>query len=264
MYNIAVKKRTFLILRGKAMGDWFANESFWKTMYNSMFPEESFTQAPEEVKQFLSLINFKGSSVLDLCCGPGRHSIALAKKGFHVTAVDMSPFLLGNAMAAAKAENINVEWIREDMRKFSRPEAFDLIINLFTSFGYFEEEKDNEAVLSLMYANLKNGGMVVMDTIAKEILARIYQPTQSTELPDGSIIVRRVKINEEWSRCQSQWVLIKDRSAESYSFSHTIYSGIELKTLLLNAGFNNVKLYGNLEGNAYDPQASRLIAVAYK
>ena len=246
------------------MDSWFENESFWKAMYSSMFPEERFLQASEEVTQFLSLVKFKGKRILDLCCGPGRHSIALAKKGFQVTAVDLSPFLLEKAMVAAKAENIELEWVREDMRKFSRPGTFDLIINLFTSFGYFDDEKDNEVVLSMMYDNLKKGGMVVVDTMAKEILARIYQPTQSTELPDGSIIVRRVKINEEWSRCQNQWLLIKDRIADSYSFSHTIYSGIELKKLLLNAGFKNVKLYGNLEGDAYDQQASRLIAVAYK
>lgn len=246
------------------MGDWFENESFWKAMYNSMFSEERFLQAPEEVTQFLSLVNLNGSSVLDLCCGPGRHSIALAKKGYRVTAVDLSPFLLGKAKRTAKSENIDVEWIREDMRKFSRPGAFDLIINLFTSFGYFEEEKDNEAVLSLMYRNLKEGGMVVMDTIAKEILARMYQPIQSTELPDGSIMVRRVKISDDWSRCRNQWLLIKDGKADSYSFSHTIYSGMELKTLLLNAGFRDVKLYGSLGGDAYDPQAARLIAVAVK
>lgn len=246
------------------MGDWFENETFWQVMYHFLFPEERFLAAPEEIEKIISLVGIKKGRALDLCCGPGRHSIALAKEGFTVTAVDLSPFLLGKAKALGELEKTGIEWVREDMRNFSRPGEFDLIFNLFTSFGYFEDEADNAAVLSLMYQNLKPGGCIIMDTMAKEILARIYHPTQSTELPDGSIVVQRIKISDDWTRCRNQWLLIKDEKADSYSFSHMLYSGQELKTLLSAAGFSDVKLYGNLDGEAYDPLASRLIAVACK
>jgi SAM-dependent methyltransferase len=246
------------------MGEWFENESFWKTMYEYLFPESRLRSAPEEVKKIISLTDFKGSSVLDLCCGPGRHSIAMANEGFKVTGVDLSPFLLKKAKDASKAENINVEWIREDMRKFERKNALDLVLNLFTSFGYYEDDKDNEAVLSLIYQNLKEKGILVIDTMSKEILARIYQPTSSTELENGSIIVLRAKISDDWHRCHNQWLVIKDGKADSYSWSHTLYSGKELETLLYKTGFKKVKLYGNLDGDAYNYNASRLIAIAYK
>ncbi len=246
------------------MGDWFENETFWRVMYHFLFPEERFSAAPEEIEKIISLVGIKGGRALDLCCGPGRHSTALAKEGFKVTAVDLSPFLLGKAKERGESEKAGVEWVRDDMRKFSRPGEFDLIFNLFTSFGYFEDETDNAAVLSLMYRNLKQGGCIIMDTIAKEILARVYHPTRSTELPDGSIVVQRVKISDDWTRCRNQWLLIKDGKADSYSWSHMLYSGKELKTLLFGAGFNEVKLYGNLDGDPYDPEASRLIAVACK
>lgn len=246
------------------MGNWFENETFWQEMYHFLFPEERFIAAPEEIKKIISLVGIKRGSALDLCCGPGRHSIALAKEGFTVTAVDLSRFLLGKAKELGETEKADIEWVRDDMRKFIRPGAFDLIFNLFTSFGYFEDEKDNAAVLSLMYQNLKQGGCIIMDTIAKEILARVYNPTHSTELPDGGIVVQHVKISDDWTRCRNQWLLIKDGKADSYSFSHMIYSGKELKTLLFGAGFSDVTLYGNLDGDAYGPEASRLIAVAKK
>ncbi|MBV9276310.1 MAG: class I SAM-dependent methyltransferase, partial [Verrucomicrobia bacterium] len=67
---------------------------------------------------------------------PGRHSVALARQGFQVTGVDRSPFLLGKAQERAEFEKLSIEWVREDMRAFVRANGFDLVINLFTSFGY--------------------------------------------------------------------------------------------------------------------------------
>ncbi|MCP5105145.1 MAG: class I SAM-dependent methyltransferase, partial [bacterium] len=207
------------------MAQWFEDESFWEVLYSFLFPAERFSAAEEEVQKIISLVDFKGSKVLDLCCGPGRHALPLAKEGFRVTAVDLIPFLLEKAKAAARSEKVNVEWIHDDMRKFSRPGEYDLIINLFTSFGYFEDEKENAAVLALMHQNLKEGGMLVMDMMGKEILARVYHPTIATELPDGSIVVQRHKICDGWDRVTNDWIVIKDGQSVNYTFTHTIYSG---------------------------------------
>ena len=115
------------------MKEWFEDESFWMEMYPFMFPEERFKAAEEQVEKILSLVGFQGSSVLALCCGPGRHSIVLARRGFTVTGVDRTPFLLEKAKQRAKTENVNVEWILSDMRNFIRPNAYELVLNLFTS-----------------------------------------------------------------------------------------------------------------------------------
>lgn len=76
------------------MTEWFENESFWKETYNFLFPDKLFEETNEQVENVLKLVDFNGSSVLDLCCGPGRFSSLLAKKGFSVTGVDRSLFLL--------------------------------------------------------------------------------------------------------------------------------------------------------------------------
>lgn len=249
------------------MSEWFENESFWQVLYPFLFPGEKFQSAAGEIEKILSLLDFKGNSVLDLCCGPGRHAIALAKKGLSVTGVDRSDFLLKKAKVAAKAEKAEVEWVLEDMRKFRKPSSFDLIVNLFTSFGYFDKEEDNSAVLSLMQQNLKDGGIAFMDIIGKEIAAKMLRTantTHSLDLPDGTIVVQRHKVYDDWSRIANDWIVIKDGKSEIFSFSHTIYSGRELKELFLAAGFKEVKLYGNLNGDEYGPDAVRLIAAAYK
>ena len=79
------------------MGAWFEDESFWSEMYPFMLPDERFRLAEDQIEKILTLVGYNEGAVLDLCCGPGRHSLALAKRGIQVTAVDLSEFLLRKA-----------------------------------------------------------------------------------------------------------------------------------------------------------------------
>jgi SAM-dependent methyltransferase len=124
--------------------------------------------------------------VLDLCCGPGRHAVGLAQKGFGVTAVDLSPLLLEKARQHAVTSDTNVEFVLADMRSFVRPNAFDLALNFFTAFGYFADRADDQKVLTNIYSSLRPGGCVVIDIISKELLARRYE-SRVVDMPDGSI-----------------------------------------------------------------------------
>src|SRR5437879_6135958 len=144
---------------------WFEDESFWRDFYPFMFSEERVAIGDEQVAQVLALAGVDAGAALDLCCGPGRHSVALAKRGLTVTAVDRSAFLLGKARERASAAGVNVEFIEEDMRRFRRPGSFDLICNLFTSFGYFESEGEDLEVLRNIRESLKPGGVFVIDVI---------------------------------------------------------------------------------------------------
>ena len=103
------------------MATWYDDESFWEKLFPFMFPDERFAIAEEQIEKLVCLVRFEGTAVLDLACGPGRHSTALAKKGLRVTAVDLSAFLLQKARERAGAEKVTVEWGREDMRQFVRP-----------------------------------------------------------------------------------------------------------------------------------------------
>jgi SAM-dependent methyltransferase len=246
------------------MPEWFENNSFWIEMYNYLFPDEKFEKADEEVQKILDLVKFQGETVLDLCCGPGRHSCALAQKELKVTAVDRTVFLLNKAKERVKAKNVEVEFVEEDMRNFVRSHYFDLIINMFTSFGYFEDKNDDLQVLQNMYTSLKPGGACMIDVKGKENLAKIHKGTTSEETADGSILVQRHEIFDSWSRIRNEWILIKSGRATSFKFFHTIYSGQELKDRLYHVGFTRIKIFGSLEGDEYGSDSTRLIAVAWK
>ena len=246
------------------MAEWFLDESFWMEMYPFMFPDRRFETAEEQVEKILALVEFQGDSILDLCCGPGRHTILLAKRGFTVTGVDSSPFLLEKAKQRGQAENVQIEWVLEDMRYFLRPAAYDLVLNWFTSFGYFDNKADDIRVLHNISQSLKPGGTCVIDVMGKERLARIFQPTTSEQGLDGTVLVQRHEIFDDWTRIRNEWILIKNGKAKTFKFHHTIYSGRELRELLSQAGFGRIRLFGDLDGNEYGPEARRLIAVARK
>ena len=244
------------------MSEWFHDESFWVDFYPFMFPQERFDAAGEQVEKILALCNVESGHVLDLCCGPGRHTTELARRGFTVIGVDLTTFLLDKARARAEAEGLKVEWVQDSMLDFVRPGAFDLILSMFTSFGFFDDKSDDLKVLRNMYESLKPGGVALIDVMGKERFARICQPTTTSELPDGSLVVQRHEIFDDWTRIRNEWILIRDGEAKSHKFHHTLYSGQELKDRLLQAGLPQVKLYGSLDGIPYDTEATRLIAVA--
>lgn len=246
------------------MAPWFEDEAFWEMLYPLLFNEGMLKRSEDEAAKILNLVSIKGKSVLDLCCGPGRMSLALAGRGYQVTGVDRTPFYLDRARRHAEERGLCIEWIEEDMRTFRRPGAFDLILNLLTSFGYFENEGEDQVVLENMFHNLTDGGYCLIDVMGKEILARIFQATTSETLPDGSLLVIRHKISDEWTRLQVEWIHIREGTSKIYQFHHSIYSGRELKDRLLQAGFHHVRLMGDLDGGEYGYGASRLFALAQK
>ena len=248
----------------KRKKEWFDDDSFWREFYPFMFPETRVADAHEQIAKALALTKPAGKSVLDLCCGPGRCSIALAKKGFRVTGVDKTEYLLNKARAKAKAARVNIEWVQQDMRDFVRPGSFALALSMFTSFGYFDDRQDDMTVLQNMFTSLQPGGACLIEVLGKERLAKILQPTISTVLPHGTLMVERHEIFDDWTRVRNEWLIIRNGRAKSYKFHHTIYSGQELRDRMERAGFVALKLHGNLDGDAYGPNAERLVAIGYK
>jgi SAM-dependent methyltransferase len=246
------------------MKKWFEDDAFWDTWRPTMFSEERWEKAPEEVDNLISLCGAKaGASVLDLCCGPGRHSLELARRGFSVTGVDRTKRYLEEGRRKAKKEGLGVQFVQKDMRKFLRPKAFDAAINLFTSFGFFEDQRDDELVVKNVFRSLKNGGVFVIDIIGKEIIARIFRERDWHET-NGTIMLEERKVSRDWSWMENRWLLVKGGKVKQFSFSLRPYSAAELTRLLTDCGFARTEVYGSLAGTPYDHQAKRLVAVAHK
>ncbi len=244
--------------------EWYEDESFWKATYPFLFSEARFEAAETHVENILNLVGMESGDVLDLCCGPGRFAVPLARRGFRVTAVDRSPFLLDKGRKSAAQKGLDIEWVENDMREFERPEAFDLVLNLNTSFGYFDAKDEDVKVLRKIFDSLRPGGRLVMDLMGKEKLARIFQPTVSEKLEDGALLVQRHEIFDEWSRIRNEWIIIKGPEVRTFEFHHTVYSGQELKDRLLATGFQDVRLCGSFEGEEYGSESDRFVVVAGK
>jgi SAM-dependent methyltransferase len=251
------------------MGDsqgmpWFEDETLWRELYPYVFPLERVAAAQGQVTRILALAGVAGGALLDLCCGPGRHAVEFARRGFTVTGVDRSRFLLERARESALAAEVAVEWVLGDMRQFERPAAFHLACNLFTSFGYFEREEDNLRVLRNLRESLRDGGALVMDMVGKERLEREGFEARHIRFADGAVLIQQPRVNPGWTRLENQWTVVKAGQSRSYRFEHHLYSGPALQECLLSCGFASVRLYGDLAGSPYGPQASRLVAVAHK
>lgn len=243
---------------------WFENEEFWRELYPYMFPAARRAAAAGEVDNVLALTHVAGGSALDLACGPGRHSVALAQRGFQVTGVDRSEFLLERARERAAETGATVEWVRQDMREFRRRNAFDLACSMFTSFGYFDTEDEDIQVLRNMHASLRPGGTLFLDVISKEKVARNWLNAMCTDFEDGTSLLQRPHVTADWTRIRNQWILLRDGRYRTFEFEHTIYSGRELRDRILRAGFGDVQLFGDLQGAPYGVDAARLIVVARK
>src|SRR5262249_5379332 len=151
-----------------------------------------------------------------------------AKRGFRVTGVDRTKFLLDKARAKARTARVKIEWVREDMRDFVRPNSFALVLSMFTSFGYFDDRQVDLAVLRNVFRSLQPGGVCLMEVLGKERLDKVFQPTSSSLLRDGTLMIERHEVFDDWTRVRNEWLLIKNKRVRSFRFHHSIYSGLEL------------------------------------
>lgn len=249
------------------MSAWFEDDTLWESVESFLFSQfRSSEITVREAEQILTLVHPpQGAAVLDLCCGPGRHSLEFARRGFQVTGVDRTARYLETARGAATREGLTVEFVQEDMRHFHRPDAFDLALNLFSSFGYFEDGTEDLRVLRHLHISLKPGGQVLLEMAGKEPLARMFQPrTWHRHAERDEYLLEERLVQEGWSWIENHWIWIHGPEQKVFTFGIRLYSGAELRALLSAAGFSTVQLYGSLAGTPYDQTAQRLVAVATK
>ena len=243
---------------------WHEDDSFWETWGPVMFTEKRLEDAKEEVERIVSLLSIKpGTPILDLGCGVGRHSLELARRGFHVTGVDRTRSYLDRASRQAKADGLKVDFVQDDMRTFCRPDAFDAAINMFTSFSYFEDPEEDRQVVVNVYRSLKSGGAFVLETMGKEVLARVFREKDWSE-ENGVLVLQERKVSNNWGWIKSRWIMLKDGKRSEFKVTHRLYSAVELASLFTECGFRHINTYGDLSGSAYDHTARRLVMVAYK
>ncbi|MFQ5831872.1 MAG: class I SAM-dependent methyltransferase [Candidatus Thorarchaeota archaeon] len=244
---------------------WHEQDEFWERHTQVMFSEERMERTPNQVDALIALLDVQpDNTILDLCCGVGRHTLELARRGFKVDGVDRTKHYLNIARKQAKAEGLDINLIEADMREFRRENSFDVILSMFTSFGYFEDQEDQHRVLENIHASLKSGGKVLFDLLSKEKLARVFRERDWHRTEAGFKLEER-KVSKDWSWVDSTWILIsKEGKVSEWSVSHWIYSAAEMKMMLKSVGLDILGVYGSLEGDPYDHEANRLVVIGRK
>lgn len=221
---------------------------------------ETWRAYTEKEVAFLRGVLKKGN-VLDLCCGPGRHSVPLSSLG-RVVSFDLSRYLLSALRERSRGVGSyeNVSLIEGDMRQLPfKSGFFDSAINLQTSFGYFSDD-ENELVLQEVSRTLKPNAVFVLETanpgwILSNFQARGWGETRSFFALEERYLDWKMK------RMRSRWILIdkKDGKINEMLVDDRLYDLNELKELLLKAGFEIVSVFGSPEKEEFDVTRSRRI-----
>ena len=239
---------------------------WYETIFDERCPElfGPLERDPEEeVAQILALIPIPpGAAVVDLGCGRGRHAIPLSRRGYRVTGVDLSEKMLRLARERAEKEGASVEWVREDMREFVRPGAFDACLSLFSSYGYFDDE-ENQKVLGNVGRSLKEGGVLLLDLRnAQKGLSGEEDLEKTMTVPSGQLRLC-VRFDRSTKRARAEHELTRpDGIRISSAFDVRIYSRDELSGMLGSAGMSVVAVHGSLEGAPFTAGAERMVVIA--
>ena len=184
--------------------DWFA-EWVDTPYYHILYKNRDDSEAQNFIDNLLKYLQLpKSNKILDLACGKGRHSIYLNKLGYEVTGLDLSSHSI---KTAKKMENEHLKFVVGDMRSVYFPNEFDAVFNLFTSFGYFNDENDNLKVYQSVYEQLKPNGVFVMDFMNASLVEHNLIPYEEKEVDgirffirkkiDNNVIVKDIKFTDQ-------------------------------------------------------------------
>lgn len=231
-------------------------------MYTPFLPPKKTEQ---EVKDIIALLNLQqGDHFLDLCCGYGRHAIPLARYGCNVTGLDLSSLFLQQAQEQAEQTGTRIRWCQGDMQNIPFVNEFDYIINVFTSFGYFPQEEDDQRVLFQVAKALKPGGKFLLETVYQPRIIRNTSPHGIIRYDDGLIVLEERHIDLLGSRNEVHISLLYPNGTRTeHHQSIRIYTLTEIIRMLTAAGLQMQAYYGGLDGSTLSLD-SRLVLVSKK
>jgi SAM-dependent methyltransferase len=240
----------------------FFGEEYLRLYDGALTPE----RAAREVEGIVTLLNLPpGSQILDLCCGHGRLTIPMARRGYQLTGLDLSELFLDRARSDAEAAGVSIDWRHGDMRAIPFDAAFDAVINIFTAFAYLESEEEDLKVLHQVQKALKPGGLFLLESNHRESLLRGFLPAQITHREDGTLVLNERSFDLLTSRYEGRWTLVRpDGNRKEYRTSKRIYSLTEFARLFAAAGLELCDYFGGLDGSELTLESRRLALVGRK
>ena len=239
--------------------DWFASW-FDSVHYRRLYAHRDTAEAAGFVDALVAHLKPPaGASMVDLGCGSGRHARRLAAHGFNVTGLDLAQTSIE---AAKRFESSALRFRRHDMRRPFGVRAYDYVFSFFTSFGYFDDASEQDAVIGNMARSLRPGGHLVLDYLNPRYADDRMKPAEDIEIEGTSYRIRR------WTdgRCFYKRIAIDDeRGGEPMVYREQVarFSLGDFERLLAPHGLEIVELYGDYRLNPYDARTSpRLVLIA--
>ena len=244
--------------------EWY-KEWFSSKFYLELYKHRDETDARKLINLILTALNLPaGSKILDICCGAGRHSVELARRGYAVTGFDLSEFLISQANRnrdKIRTRNLKVKFLIRDMRKFDFRKKFDLALNLFTSFGYFENDIENFSVFKNASLSLKPGGFFVFDFLNGNYLKKHLKHVTKTQISGKKVLQKR--------RIENDFV-IKDiliqngKNDLAYCEKLKLYTPDRFRRAFRKEGFRIIRISGDYSGNDFNSEKSQRIIIFAK
>lgn len=235
------------------------DNSWQKSMYDHMFAESTLNseslreQAKIEVEFLISKLNLpQRAKILDVPCGTGRHSKILAEKDYIVTGVDISAACI--EIASTYSSVANVEYRIGDLQNLSNFQGqFDCVLNLFSSFGYFSTDAENEDVLDQMIKTLKPSAKLVINLVNREFLLSIYKP--AFWFKTGDILTVNSSNYDSKSHYNESYMTLKNEVTDETTLSYhriRLYSAEEIIDLMKKYGLRDIQIFGDFKGSEFD------------
>jgi len=244
---------------------------WWRTLFNSLYLEtdgdviENDRNTADEVDLLIRSVGLeRNDRMLDLCCGQGRHSLELARRGFpHVTGLDRSRYLIRLARKRAKQADLQVSFHEGDARRFRLGDSeFHCVCILGNSFGYFERPEDDLAVLEAVSRALASGGSLVMDLMDGDWMRRHFEPRSWEWVDQNHFVCRERDLAGDGDRLISREVVVHaERGVIADQFyAERLYSKERLEALVKRAGFTNVRFHSLLAPDSQRNQDLGMVA----
>jgi SAM-dependent methyltransferase len=239
--------------------NWF--ETFFETDEWLLLATSLDEERTEREVSFLAGQLPAGGRILDLACGTGRIALPLAARGFDVAGLDISR----RALEVARSTAPGLDLRNGDMRSLPwEDETFDGALNLWTAFGYFEDQAEDERVLAEVARVLKPGGVFVLDTVNVTALHRSFRPKSWDEI-DGVLFLERRVVDIPTGRAQAYWTFVyPDGRRVDHSFDHRLYPASDYAAMFRRSGLEPTAWYGGFDGSELALDSWRLIVVAAK
>ena len=234
--------------------DWY--EEWFGEDYLDIYQHRDETEAERAIELIATnLVGHRIDSVLDLACGAGRHAKVLEERWWTV-GLDLSMSLLKLARREAK----DTPYVRADMREIPfAAHSFDLVVNLFTSFGYFDDDREHVRVLACVKSALTPGGTLVIDFLNAAKVRQSLVPYDE-RVEHGTTIEQRRRISPD-NRFVEKKITLRERGKE-YIERVRLLSPTDLERMLTTAGFEVAKVFGDYAGRSWSENSPRTIMFA--